>query len=130
MQAQKELPSPGTAFNRCHDRYGNRTAQTVTAGSGPSNAVTVSATTNRITDPGYSYDANGDMTNDGLNALTYDGEHRLVTSSGSSYSYDGNGLRVTKVSGGTTTVYIFSGTKVIAEYENGAAPASPTRRRK
>jgi RHS repeat-associated protein len=29
--------------------------------------------------------------------------------------------------GRTTTVYIFSGTKVIAEYENGAAPTAPTR---
>src|SRR5271155_4590350 len=43
-------------------------------------------------------------------------------------SFDGNGPRVQKaVSRGTTTVYIFSGAQVIAEYENGAAPASPTR---
>ena len=32
-----------------------------------------------------------------------------------------------KVAGSTTTVYIFSGAKVIAEYANGAAPSSPTR---
>ncbi len=50
-----------------------------------------------------------------------------MTSGGGSYSYDGNSLRVKKVSGSTTTVYIFSGTKVTAEYVNGAAPASPTR---
>jgi RHS repeat-associated protein len=43
------------------------------------------------------------------------------------YTYDGNGLRVKKVSGGTTTVYVFSGSKVIAEYVNGVAPGSPTR---
>jgi len=44
------------------------------------------------------------------------------------YSYDGNGLRVKKaVTGGSSTVYIFSGSAVIAEYDNGAAPASPTR---
>src|SRR5271155_403010 len=43
-------------------------------------------------------------------------------------SFDGNGLRAQKaVSGGTTTVYIFSGAQVIAEYENSAAPGSPTR---
>jgi RHS repeat-associated protein len=36
-------------------------------------------------------------------------------------------LRVKKVAGGTTTVYIFSGSKVIAEYDNGAAPGSPSR---
>jgi hypothetical protein len=44
------------------------------------------------------------------------------------YTYDGNGLRVVKsVSGGTTTVSIFSGNSVIAEYDNGAAPGSPSR---
>jgi len=32
-----------------------------------------------------------------------------------------------QITGGTTTVYIFSGAKVIAEYENGAAVGSPTR---
>jgi RHS repeat-associated protein len=36
-------------------------------------------------------------------------------------------LRVKKVSGSTTTVYIFSGSKVIAEYDNGAAPTTPSR---
>ncbi len=34
--------------------------------------------------------------------------------------YYAAGLRVKKVAGGTTTRYIFSGTKVIAEYVNGA----------
>ena len=32
-----------------------------------------------------------------------------------------------KVSGSTTTVYVFSGSKVIAEYDNGAAVGSPSR---
>src|SRR5262249_15134793 len=60
---------------------------------------------------------------------TYDGENRLTNYLGSSatYSFDGNGMRVKKVASGTTTVYIFSGSKVIAEYDNGAAPASPSR---
>src|SRR5262249_27052540 len=61
----------------------------------------------------------------------YDAESRLLsaTNGGASgtYTYDGNNLRVKKVSGSTTTVYIFSSSKVIAEYVNGAAPASPTR---
>ncbi|HEV3481760.1 MAG TPA: RHS repeat-associated core domain-containing protein, partial [Candidatus Acidoferrales bacterium] len=55
----------------------------------------------------------------------------MVTASGGlgsgTYTYDGNGLRVKKVAGSTATVYIFSGSKVIAEYANGAAPSSPTR---
>ncbi len=118
-------PKWGLSFT--YDRYGNRTAQSVTAGSGPSNSVTIDVTKNRITGTPYSYDANGNMTNDGLNSLTYDAENRAVSAAGATYSYDGNGLRVKKVSGSTTTVYIFSGTKVTAEYVNGAAPASPTR---
>ncbi len=64
----------------------------------------------------------GDMTNDGANAMTYDAENRAVSAAGASYTYDGNSLRVKKISGGTTTVYIFSGTKVIAEYSGTSAP--------
>ncbi len=118
---------PQWGLSWTYDRYGNRTAQTVTAGTGPSNSVSIDATTNRITGAPYAYDLNGNMTNDGLNSLTFDAESRLVMSSGSTYSYDGSNLRVKKVTSGTTTVYIFSGSKVIAEYVNGAAPSAPTR---
>ncbi len=45
---------------------------------------------------------------------------KQVTSNGSAYSYDGKGLRVQRTSSGTTTTYVFSGTKVIAEYAGGA----------
>jgi RHS repeat-associated protein len=43
------------------------------------------------------------------------------------YTYDGNDLRIQKTVGATNTVYVFSGSKVIAEYDNGAAVASPSR---
>ncbi len=119
---------PQWGLSWTYDRYGNRLAQTVTAGAGvPSNSVTVDATTNRITGAPYAYDANGNMTNDGANSLTYDAQNRAVTAAGATYTYDGKGLRVKKVSGSTTTVYIFSGSKVIAEFDNGALPASPSR---
>lgn len=48
----------------------------------------------------------------------------------STYTYDGNSLRVKKQVGSgtaTATVYVFSGTKVIAEYAAGAAVTSPTK---
>jgi len=76
------------------------------------------------------------MTNDGYNTLVYDGENRATSatngSSSGAYAYDGNGIRIKKcvpncTSPTTTTVYIFSGSKVVAEYVNGAAPTSPTR---
>jgi RHS repeat-associated protein len=114
-----------------YDRYGNRLSQSQTYDAPPTNSVTVSTTTNQITGSPYAYDANGNMTNDGNNALIYDAENRVLsaTNGGASgtYTYDGNSLRVKKASGSTTTIYIFSGSKVVAEYDNGAAPSSPSR---
>ena len=125
---------PAWGLSETYDRYGNRSAQAIASGctgiTCPTNSVSPSATTNQLTGSPYTYDASGDMTNDGVNTLTYDGEGRAVAASGSlgsgTYSVDGNGLRVKKVAGSTTTVYIFSGSKVIAEYQNGAAPSAPT----
>jgi RHS repeat-associated protein len=127
---------PKWGLSESYDRYGNRTAQSTITGQGctgitcPTNSVAVSATTNRITSGGYAYDANGNMTNDGTNTLVYDAENRTLSSTNGSasgtYTYDGNGLRVKKVSGGITTITIFSGGLDIAEYPAGAAPSSPT----
>jgi RHS repeat-associated protein len=114
-----------------YDRYGNRLNQTLTAGSGYQGSVTVDATTNHITGSPYAYDSNGNLLDDGTSTLVYDAENRITTaqngSASGTYSYDGNSLRVKKVAGSTTTVYIFSSSKVIAEYDNGAAVGSPSR---
>jgi hypothetical protein len=55
-----------------------------------------------------------------------------VASNSGEYVYDGSALRVKKcvpdcTSPTTTTIYVFSGSKVVAEYENGAAVNAPTR---
>jgi RHS repeat-associated protein len=130
---------PQWGLQWAYDRYGNRSAQSIYSGcSGltcPTNSVTVSASTNQLTGSPFAYDLAGNMTNDGNNTLTYDGENHAATSVNGSnsgtYTYDGKGLRVKKVSvvSGvtTTTVYVFSGSKVIAEYDNGAAVGSPSR---
>jgi RHS repeat-associated protein len=111
------------------DRYANMTAQTTTAGSTPQFSVAVNTANNQIST--LSYDQNGNMLNDGRNVLVYDAENRTVSSAAggatSTYSYDCKNLRVVKASGGVTTVYIYSDGKVIAEYQNGAAPTAPTR---
>ncbi len=119
------------SISETYDRYGNRNAQTA-----PVNFSQVAnPVTNRLPSP-YAYDAAGNMTNDGLNTLVYDAESRSISSANGgasgAYVYDGNGLRVTRclpnyTSPTTTTVYIFSGSKVIAEYDNGAPVASPSR---
>jgi YD repeat-containing protein len=112
-----------------YDRYGNRWNRTLTAGSGYQGSAQVTASSNRINCIGGSgqsctggvvptYDSNGNMTYDGSNTLVYDAENHATSatnqSSAGTYAYDGNGNRVQRVSGGTTT-YIYSGSKVIAE---------------
>ena len=126
---------PAWGLKETYDRYGNRWSQTANSGctgiTCPQPSVSFNLATNHINTSGYGYDANGNMTNDGMNTLVYDAENHAVSGSGSlgsgTYTYDGNGLRAKKVSGSTTTVYIFSGSKVIAEYDNGAAVGSPSR---
>jgi RHS repeat-associated protein len=120
-------PAWGLSFT--YDRYGNRTAQSVTTGTAPSSSVVMNPSTNQITTSGYSYDASGNMLNDGTNTLTYDAESHALTSAGAlgsaTYTYDGNGLRVQKSGSNGSTIYIFSGSKVIAEYAPSAQPSSP-----
>jgi len=48
---------------------------------------------------GMSYDAAGNLLNDGSTALTYDAENRVITAAGVTYTYDGDGRRVKKSNG-------------------------------
>jgi RHS repeat-associated protein len=125
---------PTWGLSWTYDRYANRTAQTVTAGSGYNVSLSINTTNNQIT--GYTYDASGNITAFPSNAATfaYDAEECNAGYTGSAsaatYMCDGNHLRVKKVvtgSGAVTTVSIRSGGQVIAEYDNGAAVTSPTR---
>jgi RHS repeat-associated protein len=131
-QTNGDSAYPQWGLSESYDRYGNRLSQSVTAGSGPSSSLSF---TGRNQPAGYTYDTSGNMTVEPLipqqNYMTYDGENRMASYSGNgaaSYSYDGSGLRVVKsVQGGTATVSIYSGSSVIAEYDNGAAPSAPSR---
>lgn len=129
---------PQWGLSWSYDRYGNRLSQAILVGctgnnTCPTNSLAFSASGGALTNrpDGYTFDACGDLLNDGTNTLTYDGNCQLVSSSGmlgsGTYTYDGNGMRIEKVSGGTTTISIFSGSRTIAEYDNGAAPGSPSR---
>jgi len=125
---------PAWGLSWTYDRYGNRTNQTVTAGSGYPSSLTISAANNQITTPGFTYDARGNVMTEpapGAATYTYDAEEcntKYVGSETATYTCDGNELRVEKaITSGTTTVYIRSGGQVIAEYDNGAAVTAPTR---
>src|ERR1700694_4128189 len=90
---------------------------------------------------GFSYDLSGNTQNDGVNSYTWDAESHLKTAAGVTYTYDGDGRRVSKVgsklywygsggdilaetsaAGATTAEYIFFGGKHIAMLPAGANP--------
>jgi YD repeat-containing protein len=115
-----------------YDRYGNRTAESVTSGSGPSNSVSVSASTNQITGMGsasFYYDSNGNQTQDDLYTYKYDAENRMVEMDNigggtvATYAFDGHSLRVVKVWGAGRTFSIFAGSQLISEFDDAASNA-------
>ncbi|HEX7761124.1 MAG TPA: RHS repeat-associated core domain-containing protein, partial [Caulobacteraceae bacterium] len=68
------------------------------------------------------YDANGNLTNDGTRAFTYDVENRLLSASAPTaitLSYDPLGRLQQTVAGSTTTSFLYDGDDLVAEY-NGS----------
>lgn len=99
----------GQGFSYVYDRFGNRWQQNLTAGSGPNPSYSFDAN-NRITGSSMTYDAAGNVTNDGNHSYTYDAENRIVSVDGgatASYLYDASGLRVRKTSSAGTVDYLY-----------------------
>jgi RHS repeat-associated protein len=87
-----------------YDLWGNLLQKNVTQGTAE-NLTVIANASNRFT--GYSYDASGNLLNDGVgHAFTFDAETRITTTAGVNYTYDGDGNRVEKSSG---TLYWGSG---------------------
>jgi RHS repeat-associated protein len=82
-----------------YDPWANLLNASVTQGSAYSLSVAMDPNhaNNRLM--GYSYDAAGNMLNDGVNSYAYNAEGELVTAGGVTYTYDGDGNRVKKSSG-------------------------------
>jgi RHS repeat-associated protein len=98
-----------------YDRYGNRLNQTVTKGTGPANTLSVSTATNRVS--GWSYDAAGNVLNDGRHVYTWNALNQQTTMDNGAavYHYDAAGNRVMKVTPTKTTYYVFG----VGEYSGG-----------
>ncbi len=90
------------------DAVANLGSVSVSQCTGYTLSVTVNAN-NQITGTGFSYDAAGNMTQDGSgNTYTFDAENRIVTASGMSggpysYTFDGNNMRVEKANASSGT---------------------------
>jgi YD repeat-containing protein len=96
-------------FSWVYDRWGNRAQQNVTAGTGPAPQFSFNTATNQIT--GYSYDAAGNMTNDGSHSYTYDAEGNITAVDGGTtaqYVYDALNHRVRTLVGSATTDFLFN----------------------
>jgi RHS repeat-associated protein len=123
------------AQNYDYDRYGNRA---VRSGSYVPNPVQTpmglaafDVNSNRLTGGLYQYDTAGNLERDNAgNVFAYDAEnHQVSYNNGSAtYHYDGDGRRVKTVVSGTTRRMIYdAGGKLIAEYTDSIAPASPAK---
>jgi RHS repeat-associated protein len=96
-----------------YDRYANLTTISVTQCTAPMLSLSVN-TNNQITNSGFSYDAAGDLTGDGVNTYSWNAEQHLNSAASVTYAYDGDLRRVEK-SNGTLYWYCASCGKVLAE---------------
>jgi RHS repeat-associated protein len=107
--ADSASAQPCKGLSWTYDAWGNRTDQTVTAGT--CNTFHAGAAANNCLIAPYQYDAAGNMIYDGTHSYTYDAENRLIKVDGGStatYAYDAEGNRVQKTVGSTITVYVFN----------------------
>jgi RHS repeat-associated protein len=123
-----------------YDRWGNRTINPATWGTGINNkGFTVDTSNNRLNVPSgqsgvMSYDAAGNLTDDtytGAGNRTYDAENKITSAWGGNnqaqlYGYDANGQRIKRTVNGVETwqVYGFGG-ELLAEYPVNGVAASP-----
>jgi RHS repeat-associated protein len=103
----------GSKITYSYDRVGNRTSQTkfgTTRTYAYDNADELTSTTTGGNTTTYSYDADGQQTGQGTKTFTYDLAGRLTqvadgATTLASYTYDGDGNRLTKTASSTTTTY-------------------------
>jgi RHS repeat-associated protein len=112
-----------------YDRFGNRNNLVKTIGNQQSaidnhSLPTVDPDTNRFaTGQGYTYDSNGNVVTDADGRqFTFNGDNKQIEVRDvnnfvvGTYYYDGDGKRIKKIAGSETTVFVYSGGKLAAEY--------------
>ncbi|MEO8727028.1 MAG: RHS repeat-associated core domain-containing protein [Acidobacteriaceae bacterium] len=102
-----------------YDQYGNRWQQNITSGTGTTVNYAFDLSTNHVQNANYSYDALGNVTNDGFHTYTYDAENRMTqVDSGTTgkYTYDAFSRRVRVDAGAASRECVFDlGGNCIAE---------------
>jgi YD repeat-containing protein len=105
--------STGDYYHYTYDAVGNRLTEDSSVDGLPSSVAYTYDNANRLTSVdgiAYTFDANGNLLNDGVNTYTYDSANRLTSVSGPSsvvsYSYNGLGDRLSQTVDGNTTNYV------------------------
>jgi RHS repeat-associated protein len=123
-----------------YDQWGNRLDEYDALSGGNELEAMTMAQTNAVTNNqiqsvttaggtvSFTYDADGNLTNDGNHTYQYDAENRIVSVDGggtASYAYDYRNRRVKKTVGATSTHYVWDQRRVLAEHNalNGAGIA-------
>ncbi len=116
----------GTPAAYTYDAVSNR----LTKASGTTTTTTVPAGSNKISAVGanaYTYDAVGNITNDGTREYVWDSlghlrEVKISASTVGAYTYNASHQRTKKVAGGNTTHYVYgAGGLLYGEYTNAGA---------
>ncbi len=130
--------SASVTFTHSYDANNQRVGQAVNDNSWmqyPGAASSIAYTTNALnqyatlTGASPAYDANGNLTGDGVFTYAYDAESRLTSikqgaATVATYAYDAQGRRKSKTVGATTTAYVTDpGNREVLEYDgvSGAA---------
>jgi RHS repeat-associated protein len=96
-----------SVYSYVYDRFGSRWQQ-----NGPHSSSLAFDANNHIVGSGVTYDAAGNVINDGSNALVYDAENRVTsasnsTSGTSAYVYDAFGRRVRKTTAAGSVDFLY-----------------------
>lgn len=114
--------SGAQTFTYAYDRYANRWQQNAPQG-GPAPQYSFNGD-NQITGSNVTYDAAGNVTNDGLgNTYTYDAENRVISMSGTNsagYVYDAFGQRVRSTINSTAYDFIYNGGRAVDEVSSSS----------
>lgn len=113
---------PWGAGSFTYDSIGNRTSKDI---NGQNITYTYGTSDNRL--GGFSYDANGNIIDDGTFTYTYDSENRLVQVTNGAdvitYGYDGDGRRISQTVNGETTIFAYgAGLNVLTELSGSGVP--------
>jgi RHS repeat-associated protein len=109
--ADSATAQPCKGLSWTYDAWGNRTNQTMTAGTCGQFQATADAQ-NRVHDISnfYQYDAAGNMTHDASHSYSYDAENRMASvdsGSAAAYVYDAFGRRAKKTVGSSAYEYVY-----------------------